>query len=144
MVNALMIGAGEYTTGCVFTASGPASDKPAGVIGITFIDMRRRGKVRSTHQLSGAHRSVTRTTYAQNVNCPSEGPFRFPWVGERSAGYAATWFHATLWTQVNKLVLADACGTKLPIIRETMQKKVVWHRYKIALLETAVRASENS
>ena len=45
MVNALMIGAGEYTSGCVFTASGPASDKPAGVIGITFIDMKRRGKV---------------------------------------------------------------------------------------------------
>ncbi|KAK3268274.1 hypothetical protein CYMTET_23213 [Cymbomonas tetramitiformis] len=69
MVNALMIGAGEYTTGCVFTASGPASDKPAGVVAISFIDMRRRGKL-------------------------------------------------------DKLVLADACGTKMPEIRKTMAQKI--------------------
>mmetsp|Transcript_36257 Transcript_36257/g.43768 ORF Transcript_36257/g.43768 Transcript_36257/m.43768 type:complete len:421 (+) Transcript_36257:93-1355(+) len=45
MVNCLMVGAGEYTTGCVATAAGAAPDKPAGVIAITMIDLRRRGKV---------------------------------------------------------------------------------------------------
>ena len=40
-----MIGAGEYTTGCVGTAAGAAPDKPAGVVAITFADLRRRGRV---------------------------------------------------------------------------------------------------
>lgn len=44
-IDALMIGAGEYTTGCVFTAAGAAPDKPAGVVAITLTDMRRRGKI---------------------------------------------------------------------------------------------------
>ena len=44
-VSALMIGAGEYTTGCVGTAAGAAPDKPAGVVAITFADLRRRGRV---------------------------------------------------------------------------------------------------
>ena len=43
IVNALMDGAGEYTTGAVFTAGGAAPDKPAGVIAITFTDLKRRG-----------------------------------------------------------------------------------------------------
>mmetsp|Transcript_19642 Transcript_19642/g.37483 ORF Transcript_19642/g.37483 Transcript_19642/m.37483 type:complete len:420 (+) Transcript_19642:122-1381(+) len=68
-VNVLMVGAGEYTTGCVFTETGPASDKPAGVIALCFLDMRRRNKVGS-------------------------------------------------------MVLCDACGTKMPVVRETMQKKI--------------------
>jgi D-galacturonate reductase len=44
-IDALMIGAGEYTTGCVFTEAGAAPDKPAGVVAITFADMRRRGLI---------------------------------------------------------------------------------------------------
>jgi D-galacturonate reductase len=68
-VNALMVGAGEYTTGCVFTASGPASDKPAGVIALCFLALRRRG-------------------------------------------------------QIDKMVLADACGSKMPTVRSTMQEKI--------------------
>jgi len=64
-----MVGAGEYTTGCVFTASGPASDKPAGVIALCLLDLRRRGKM-------------------------------------------------------GTLVMADACGTKMAAVRETMQKKI--------------------
>lgn len=48
LIGALMVGAGEYTTGCVFTASGPASDKPAGVIALCLLDLRRRGKVCAT------------------------------------------------------------------------------------------------
>lgn len=43
--NVLMIGAGEYTTGFVGHAGGAASDKPAGVVAITMIDLRRRGCV---------------------------------------------------------------------------------------------------
>jgi len=30
---------------CVFTAAGAAPDKPAGVVAITFTDLRRRGKI---------------------------------------------------------------------------------------------------
>jgi hypothetical protein len=52
LIGALMVGAGEYTTGCVFTASGPASDKPAGVIALCMLDLRRRGKVRTALLLS--------------------------------------------------------------------------------------------
>mmetsp|Transcript_56290 Transcript_56290/g.178206 ORF Transcript_56290/g.178206 Transcript_56290/m.178206 type:complete len:429 (+) Transcript_56290:283-1569(+) len=44
-VGALMIGAGEYTTGYVPTATGAANDKPAGVVAISFIDMKRFGKI---------------------------------------------------------------------------------------------------
>lgn len=35
-----MVGAGEYTAGFVPTASGAASDKPAGVVAITCFDLR--------------------------------------------------------------------------------------------------------
>ena len=65
----LMVGAGEYTTGCVFTEAGAAPDKPAGVVAITFADMRRRGL-----------------------------------VGE--------------------MVLCDAVGTRMPVVRETMKRKI--------------------
>ncbi|GBG62697.1 hypothetical protein CBR_g31714 [Chara braunii] len=44
-VDVLMIGAGEYTTGFVRGQHGAASDKPAGVIAVTLIDLRRRGLV---------------------------------------------------------------------------------------------------
>ena len=68
-VDVLMVGAGEYTTGCVFTEAGAAPDKPAGVVAITFADMRRRGL-----------------------------------VGE--------------------MVLCDAVGTRMPVVRETMKRKI--------------------
>eukprot|EP00898_Chlorokybus_atmophyticus_P008948 jgi/Chlat1/9054/Chrsp94S08355 len=44
-VSVLMVGAGEYTTGYVPTAAGTATDKSKGVVAITMLDMRRRGKV---------------------------------------------------------------------------------------------------
>jgi hypothetical protein len=56
LIGALMVGAGEYTTGCVFTASGPASDKPAGVIALCFLDLRRRGKVRCSIGVVKTHK----------------------------------------------------------------------------------------
>eukprot|EP01006_Ploeotia_vitrea_P014096 TRINITY_DN37486_c0_g1_i1.p1 TRINITY_DN37486_c0_g1~~TRINITY_DN37486_c0_g1_i1.p1 ORF type:complete len:425 (+),score=57.49 TRINITY_DN37486_c0_g1_i1:41-1315(+) len=68
-VNVLMIGAGEYTTGYVGHAAGAASDKPAGVIAISMIDLRRRGLV-------------------------------------------------------GDLSMVDAVGTRMPIVRELMQKKI--------------------
>ena len=68
-IDVLMVGAGEYTTGCVFTEAGAAPDKPAGVVAITFADMRRRGL-----------------------------------VGE--------------------MVLCDAVGTRMPVVRETMKRKI--------------------
>ena len=43
-VNALMVGAGEYTTGDVH-GEPASSDKSAGVIGISLFDLRRRGFV---------------------------------------------------------------------------------------------------
>lgn len=45
VMDVLMIGAGEYTTGHVPTKGGAASDKPAGVVAITLFDLRRSGKV---------------------------------------------------------------------------------------------------
>ena len=44
MMNALMIGTGEYTTGYVH-GSAADSDKSAGVIGLTLFDLKRRGRV---------------------------------------------------------------------------------------------------
>jgi D-galacturonate reductase len=44
MINVLMIGTGEYTTGFV-SGSMAASDKRAGVVGTTLFDLRRRGLV---------------------------------------------------------------------------------------------------
>lgn len=43
-VNVLMIGSGEYTTGCV-QGKAADSDKGAGVVALTMFDLRRRGKV---------------------------------------------------------------------------------------------------
>ena len=43
-VNVLMVGTGEYTTGYVH-GSAAASDKGAGVVGLTLFDLRRRGLV---------------------------------------------------------------------------------------------------
>jgi D-galacturonate reductase len=44
-VNVLMVGTGEYTTGYVHGKAAD-SDKSAGVVGITMLDLRRRGLVR--------------------------------------------------------------------------------------------------
>ncbi len=44
IVDALMIGTGEYTTGYVHGAAAD-SDKGAGVVALSLLDMRRRGKV---------------------------------------------------------------------------------------------------
>ncbi len=43
-INALMIGTGEYTTGYVHSQAS-ASDKSAGVVGLSLFDMRRLGKI---------------------------------------------------------------------------------------------------
>lgn len=44
LVNVLMVGTGEYTTG--FVGGGASgSDKKVGVVGLTLFDLRRRGKV---------------------------------------------------------------------------------------------------
>ncbi|MEQ1830082.1 MAG: Gfo/Idh/MocA family oxidoreductase [Pirellula sp.] len=43
-ISVLMIGTGEYTTGYVSSATA-ASDKKAGVVGLTLFDLRRRGLV---------------------------------------------------------------------------------------------------
>jgi len=74
VVNALMVGAGEYTTGSVFTAAGAAPDKPAGVVAITFTDLKRRGRI-------------------------------------------------------NDMYLADAVGTRMPAVRDTMRTKIA-EKYK--------------
>ena len=44
-VDALMIGTGEYTTGYVH-GSAAQSDKKAGVVALTLIDLRRRGRIK--------------------------------------------------------------------------------------------------
>jgi D-galacturonate reductase len=45
-ISVLMVGAGEYCCGYVATPSGQAApDKPAGVVGLTLFDLRRRGLV---------------------------------------------------------------------------------------------------
>lgn len=43
--NVLMVGAGEYNVGLVYTGHGAAPDKKAGVTGIVLFDLRRRGRV---------------------------------------------------------------------------------------------------
>lgn len=43
-INALMIGSGEYTTGYVHGAAAQ-SDKSAGVVALTLMDLRRQGKI---------------------------------------------------------------------------------------------------
>ena len=43
-VNVLMIGTGEYTTGYVHGRAAE-SDKSAGVVGLTILDLRRRGRI---------------------------------------------------------------------------------------------------
>jgi D-galacturonate reductase len=48
----LLIGTGEYTTGYVHGA-GSASDKTVGVVGLTFFDLRSRGKVGERIALCG-------------------------------------------------------------------------------------------
>jgi len=48
MMNVLMIGTGEYTTGYVHGSSS-AADKKAGIVALVLSDLRRRGKV---HQLA--------------------------------------------------------------------------------------------
>jgi D-galacturonate reductase len=46
LINVLMVGAGEYNCGFVpSNAAGAAPDKPAGVVGITLFDLRRRQKL---------------------------------------------------------------------------------------------------
>ena len=61
IVNALMVGAGEYTTGSVFTAAGAAPDKPAGVIAITFTDFETSRKNKRNH--------VSRCGWDENACC---------------------------------------------------------------------------
>lgn len=68
-IDALMIGAGEYTTGCVFTEAGAAPDKPAGVVAITLTDMRRRGLIGEMVLCDavGVRMPVVRDTMAQKI-----------------------------------------------------------------------------
>ncbi|GHP03015.1 hypothetical protein PPROV_000177000 [Pycnococcus provasolii] len=68
----LMVGAGEYTTGCVFTAAGAAPDKPAGVVAITMADLRRRGKVHPTRMVLadavGSKMPTVRATMKEKIS----------------------------------------------------------------------------
>jgi len=54
----LLLGTGEYTTGCVDGAAS-TSDKPMGVVALTFFDLRERGLVGQQIALCGrrAHRN---------------------------------------------------------------------------------------
>ena len=45
LVNVLMVGAGEYCCGYVATAAGAAPDKRCGVVAVTLLDLKRRGRV---------------------------------------------------------------------------------------------------
>ena len=45
LISVLMVGAGEYNVGYVPTAAGAAPDKRCGVVAVTLLDLRRRGKV---------------------------------------------------------------------------------------------------
>lgn len=45
MVNVLMIGTGEYTTGYTGGSSSNKSDKSSGVVALSVLDMKSRGKV---------------------------------------------------------------------------------------------------
>eukprot|EP00435_Cladocopium_sp_Y103_P002291 s6016_g1.t1 len=52
--NAILFGTGEYTTG--LTPSGQAkSDKSLGVVGLTFFDLRARGKIGDRIALVGTN-----------------------------------------------------------------------------------------
>ena len=57
-MSVLMVGTGEYTTGFVAGAVA-ASDKKAGIVGVTLFDLRRRGLV---DRLSILHEPAEVTT----------------------------------------------------------------------------------
>lgn len=54
---------------CVFTAAGAAPDKPAGVVAITFTDLRRRGKIGKMVLVDavGERMPAVRDTMAQKI-----------------------------------------------------------------------------
>lgn len=54
---------------CVFTAAGAAPDKPAGVVAITFTDLRRRGKIGRMVLVDavGERMPAVRATMAQKI-----------------------------------------------------------------------------
>ncbi|GJP55349.1 hypothetical protein CLOM_g14320 [Closterium sp. NIES-68] len=68
-INVLMVGAGEYTVGFVPTKEGAASDKSAGVIAITLMDLRRLGKVQRLVlcDRSGRHFPAVRDTIKRKI-----------------------------------------------------------------------------
>eukprot|EP01065_Artemidia_motanka_P030841 TRINITY_DN36986_c0_g1_i1.p1 TRINITY_DN36986_c0_g1~~TRINITY_DN36986_c0_g1_i1.p1 ORF type:complete len:445 (+),score=109.13 TRINITY_DN36986_c0_g1_i1:71-1336(+) len=45
VIDVLVVGTGEYTTGFVQTSEGAASDKKVGIVGLSLFDMRRLGAV---------------------------------------------------------------------------------------------------
>ena len=67
MVDVLMIGTGEYTTGYAPSATA-ASDKGAGVVALVLMDLRRRGRVGSLGLCgrSGGKRVRPRRVYGRN------------------------------------------------------------------------------
>ncbi|CAI7846018.1 unnamed protein product [Closterium sp. NIES-53] len=68
-ISVLMIGAGEYTVGFVPTKEGAASDKSAGVIAITLMDLRRLGQVQRLVlcDRSGRHFPAIRETLQRKI-----------------------------------------------------------------------------
>ncbi|CAI5531861.1 unnamed protein product [Closterium sp. Naga37s-1] len=68
-ISVLMVGAGEYTVGFVPTKEGAASDKSAGVIAITLMDLRRLGKVQRLLlcDRSGRHFPAIRDTLKRKI-----------------------------------------------------------------------------
>ncbi|OOF99873.1 hypothetical protein ASPCADRAFT_512448 [Aspergillus carbonarius ITEM 5010] len=65
----LMVGTGEYTTGYVGGAAS-TSDKKVGVVGLTFFDLRRRGKVGNLSMVgvSGSKFPGIRTHLQKNIS----------------------------------------------------------------------------
>eukprot|EP00013_Stygamoeba_regulata_P005859 CAMPEP_0177630878 /NCGR_PEP_ID=MMETSP0447-20121125/1449_1 /TAXON_ID=0 /ORGANISM="Stygamoeba regulata, Strain BSH-02190019" /LENGTH=414 /DNA_ID=CAMNT_0019132321 /DNA_START=37 /DNA_END=1278 /DNA_ORIENTATION=- len=68
MANAILVGAGEYTTGFVHGAAS-ASDKKIGVVGLVMFDLRRRGLVKriAIVDVDGTRFPGVREHFAKNI-----------------------------------------------------------------------------
>jgi hypothetical protein len=73
-VDVLMIGTGEYTTGYVHGAASD-SDKGAGVVALTMMDLRRRGKTRrlALAGVNGKKFPGIRAHMQRNISAPYSG-----------------------------------------------------------------------
>mmetsp|Transcript_11586 Transcript_11586/g.21986 ORF Transcript_11586/g.21986 Transcript_11586/m.21986 type:complete len:415 (-) Transcript_11586:12-1256(-) len=90
--NAILFGTGEYTTG--LTPSGQAkSDKSIGVVGLTFFDLRARGKIGQRIALVGTNAEKEpkiKDHFSRNLTFPNIGSKEFeffPKEGKNSKAY---------------------------------------------------------